>query len=121
MRPELRSLYARHLLLPEISEEGQDALCSSVLGGLEGDPRAAAVARLYLERAGVRFEDEGAPLGRVPDAGDVESLAGRPELVEAAAFLAGAVAAVEHIKAVVGAGDTALQAELSLTGPRDPA
>jgi hypothetical protein len=107
------------LLLAEIGEEGQDALCESSLAGLRGDARATEVAQLYLERAGVRFiEASRGEEARAADADAVTALAGRPELREAAAFLAGALAALEQIKAVVRAGVASpAELEVSLTGP----
>lgn len=112
-----RTLYARHLLLPEIGKGGQAALCASVVHAAEGaDPRAALVARDYLERAGVRWSDgaEGLRVD-VPPPAEVERLAGADGLVEAAAAVAGAFAAVEAIKRIVGAGTAAaLPEDLSL-------
>jgi hypothetical protein len=103
--------HARQLLLAEIGERGQARLCATRVQLAAGaDPRAAAVARDYLERAGVQVID--APVGHSHAAGEdaralttavadctaVRALAGHPELDEAAAALAGAFAAVEAIK-----------------------
>lgn len=102
--------YARHVALPEIGAAGQTRIEAATLD-VRAAPRALETARLYLERAGARVSPEGAPL----EAPEVR--AGRPELEEAAAFLAGALAAVEAIKRVTGAGEPAL-VQVVLTGPQ---
>jgi hypothetical protein len=111
------------------------------MGG--GDTRAAAVARDYLERAGLQLPDTTLPRSAgvmptidaheataqgdleqphelavaVADSTALQALAGRPELEEAAAALAGAFAAVEAIKSALGlARPATLPAELSLHG-----
>lgn len=99
-----RRRYARHLLLAEVGERGQ-ALLSARAVSVAGDARAAEVASLYLGRAGVTVQADAAD---VVDAGApevVRAFAGRPELEQAAAFVAGAFAAVESIKRILGAGD----------------
>jgi hypothetical protein len=117
-----RQRYARHLLLSEIGETGQARLCAArVRVRVTSDPRAVAVARDYLERAGLEVLDAGdAGAGLdvpVPDAQAVRVLAGGEALEEAGAALAGAFAAVEAIKAVLGVGVYAeLPSALSL-GP----
>jgi hypothetical protein len=103
--------HARQLLLAEIGERGQERLCATRVQLAAGaDPRAAAVARDYLERAGVQVmdppaaaaqttgDDASAPTLAVVDSAGVRALAGHPDLDEAAAALAGAFAAVEAIK-----------------------
>ena len=120
MTPAQRQLYARQLLLAEIGEQGQARLCAAQVELTAGDARALAVARDYLERAGLRVNDTSStePLSLqvplpAPDA--VRALAGRPEFEDAAAMLAGAFAAVETIKAALGIGDArALPAGLTL-------
>ncbi len=104
--PTARALYSRHLLLPEIGELGQERLCvAGARASASAEPRAVAAARDYLERAGVAWGDEaGAADCAVPDAGAVARAAGRADLEEAAALLLGALAAVETIKSVTGAG-----------------
>lgn len=98
-----RARYARHLLLPEIGELGQARLLACQVR-VTGDAGTRAVARSYLERAGVQV-DEGAQSARhVPETACIEALAGAPFLLEAARALAGAFAAVETIKSVVGIG-----------------
>lgn len=114
-----RIRYARHLLLPEIGEEGQlRLLATHVRVPGEADAGAAEVAREYLVRAGVRVETEveagaspspadgGArtPLS-LPRAHDLLALAGAPELIEAARALSGALAAVESIKSALALGE----------------
>lgn len=113
-----RVRHARHLLLAEIGEQGQAALCATQLRPAVGaDPRAAEVAADYLARAGVTVAPGAATLP-VPSAAEVAALAGDPALLEAAAALAGAFAAVEAIKATTGAGQpAALPPELRLTRP----
>lgn len=105
-----RSRYARHLLVVELGEQGQARLCEAELGVAPGaDAAAAAVATDYLVRAGVRTSaDAGVACVQLPSASRVDALAGRPELREAAAALAGALAAVEAIKQLTGAGSPAL-------------
>jgi hypothetical protein len=57
----------------------------------------------------------------LPSTAAVARLAGEPYLQQAAAALAGAFAAVETLKSLVGVGDTgSLQPELSLVDPEDP-
>jgi hypothetical protein len=99
---EDRVRYARHLLLAEIGEQGQEHLrdCPAVLEPA-ADEAAAAHAVDYLRRAGVRLADaptSGSVLVRVPPAGD-------SEFPEADALIRGAFAAVETIKSVIGTGN----------------
>lgn len=99
-----RARYARHLLLPEIGELGQARLLASSFR-VAGEPGARAVAGSYLERAGVSVQEQaGATVSVLEDQGRLEALAGAPYLLEAARALAGAFAAVETIKSVVGIG-----------------
>jgi hypothetical protein len=115
-----RARYARHLLLPELAEPGQERLLAArVRFDASADSEAAAVAEAYLLRAGVAVEaDANAPDGLRVDIGDAArcaALAGRVELLEAARALAGAFAAVEAIKALAGFGSAgSLSPELSL-------
>lgn len=106
--------YARHVMLEEIGAAGQARLEAAPIA-LSGVPAAVATATTYLERAGVPL----AASGRRVDVPDVR--AGRPELEPAAAFVAGAWAAVEVIKAGVGAGSPARASCIELTGPKDDA
>jgi hypothetical protein len=120
-----RQRYARHLLLSEIGEAGQARLSAAqVRVRAASDPRAQAVARDYLERAGLTVLDAGPGAELevpVPDAQAVRAVAGSEALEEAAATLAGAFAAVEAIKAVLGVGvHAALPAGLSLAKERAP-
>ncbi len=122
--------HARQLLLAEIGERGQERLCATRvrLSG-DGDLRAAAVARDYLERAGLQLRDGREASARgdrealrevsvdIADSGALRALAGRPELEEAAAALAGAFAAVEAIKGALDLAHPAmLPAGVSLHG-----
>jgi hypothetical protein len=113
--------YARHLLLAEIGTAGQARLCAArvrIAGA--ADARATRTACDYLERAGLSIAagaGEQVEAVAVADANAVRALAGCVELEEAAAALAGAFAAVETIKAVLGAGVSAqLPAALTLAG-----
>lgn len=111
-----RRRFERHLLLAEIGEAGQARLCAARARLAPGaDSRAAAVARDYLERAGVAVIEAQAARAQadaeaialaLPDAAVLRSLAGRPELDEAAASLAGALAAVDAIKTALGIGSS---------------
>jgi len=67
------------------------------------DARAYAVAAEYLERAGCSYDPHGQEV-RVADCSAVVRLAGSSELHEPAAWVAGAFAAVEHIKEALGIG-----------------
>ena len=99
--------YARHLLLPEIGQTGQERLLQSAVAfPSSGDARALEVARDYLQRAGIAVRVGGEPAA-LPDATMCRALASRAELEEAAAALAGAFHAVEAIKRVLGLGEAA--------------
>jgi hypothetical protein len=108
LSPQQRALYARHLLLPEIGLPGQERLlAASVSWPAAGDVVAGAVARTYAQRAGLceaENSDFEAPLAT---AEEVAALAGRPELMQAAGALAGAVAAVESLKRALSLGAAA--------------
>ena len=121
MTPSQRQLYARHLLLAEVGEAGQERLCAAQARlAADADARAVTVAREYLLRAGVHVHEASAAVPDalpvlLPSAAAVRALAGRPELEQAAAALAGAFAAVETIKAALGIGEArALPAALTL-------
>jgi hypothetical protein len=106
--------FARHTMLAEIGARGQTLLEASRVE-LSGDPRACAAARLYLERAGVGIG--GAEVLDLPDEAAVARLAGAADLEIAAAFLAGAFAAVEHVKRTVSVGAHArLPEDVALSG-----
>jgi len=119
LSPAERRLYARQLLLREIGDTGQRALRAARAElGAGADPAAAQVALDYLTRAGVAADaaTAGACVD-VADASSVAALAGAPSLRVAASALAGAFAAVEAIKMLVGAGQPAtLPRELRLGG-----
>jgi hypothetical protein len=112
---EQKRLYVRHALLAEIGEAGQERLCRTHAAFPPGAAsRAAEVAREYLTRAGVlagggsdAADSAIAITVAVADASAVERVAGGALLADAAATLAGAFAAVEALKAVVGAGTPA--------------
>lgn len=89
---EDRVRYARQISLPEIGEAGQLRLAQARIESRH------PVAAMYLERAGV---------GVVAAAGAGSSMhvePGEPALSEAAAFLSGALSAVEAIKDALGVG-----------------
>ncbi|MFI5307838.1 MAG: hypothetical protein ACHQ53_10820 [Polyangiales bacterium] len=125
LKPAQKQRYARHLLLPEIGADGQARLCAaSVRFPGSADVRASDVARVYLERAGIDVrpaDAENATLARaVPATREVQAIAGAPDLVEAAAALCGALAAVEVIKAELGIGRAAGLPAVVLSGEPSP-
>jgi hypothetical protein len=127
-----RARFARHLLLAQLGEAGQERLLAAhVLANGDADPGALAVARRYLTRAGVQVADaslrsraggrastleaseqarvsasaprEGAPSPlHVATTNDVARMAGHPALREAARALAGALAAVNTLQSLLG-------------------
>ena len=102
-------LYARQVILREIGPAGQASLCESRVAITASDaaaqPRAALVARDYLQRAGLQVAegDAGLPVafGAAPQV--------EPALQACAAWLSGAWAAVETIKRVAGVGTPATE------------
>jgi hypothetical protein len=89
---EARARYARQISLPEIGEQGQLRLSQTRV------QCESAVTAMYLERAGVEVASG-------PGTGPVFDVqAGDPALAEAAAFLSGALGAVEAIKTALGIG-----------------
>ncbi len=93
--------FARQISLAEIGTTGQAKIQASAVRAGRGDARALEVALDYLERAGAPLCESGRPLD-VAETAVIEALAGRPELVEAAAFLAGSLAATERLAEAVG-------------------
>lgn len=106
LAPTDKQRFARHLLLAQIGEAGQLRLCAAaVRDSVDADPRAASVAHRYLERAGLRVGTHAdGDVIAVPSTEAIRALAGSAELEGAAAALAGAFAAVETIKTVLGIG-----------------
>jgi hypothetical protein len=105
-----RTRYARHLLLTQLGEAGQERLLAAqVVANGDADAGALAVARRYLTRAGVQVCDDGAssPL-RVATAEQVATMAGHPSLRAAARALAGALSAVNTIQSLIGVGGVTL-------------
>jgi hypothetical protein len=105
-----KALYARQIVLSEVGLEGQERLRNAAVAIARGaDPRARAVAAEYLQRAGVDLPEGGEPAWVVPVANraEVERVAADPALEECAAWLLGAYAAVEAIKAQTCAGAAA--------------
>lgn len=101
-----RTRYARHLLLPQLGEAGQERLLASTLHTLARDDAGARdVAAHYLARAGVCVRDETSedslPL-HVASRAEVDQVAGSPALREAARALVGALAAVHAIQTLAG-------------------
>jgi hypothetical protein len=105
-----RTRYARHLLLTQLGEVGQERLLAAqVVANADADAGSLAVARRYLTRAGVQVSADGAssPL-RVASSAEVATMAGHPSLHEAAQALAGALAAVNTLMTLIGAEGTTL-------------
>jgi len=100
-----RTRYARHLLLPELAEPGQARLVAARVRFHDAaEAGAREVAESYLARAGVQEDaGQGAEVDVVDDV-QLAQLAGRPELIEAARAVSGALSAVEAIKALAGIG-----------------
>jgi hypothetical protein len=128
--------FARHLLLPEIGLEGQVRLCEGQAAWADA-PRGLAreVAAVYLECSGVNVLETSAlvsPQAR-PSHGAPGSCAVRqtvtlqvpsipvdqPGLEAAAQALAGAWAAVEAIKALLGEGQPASSPPALSAGAED--
>ena len=101
---EDRLRYARQLSLAEVGEHGQERLLRSRFRCDPGaDPTAQMIAVDYLKRAGLEESDSAEVLTvATPDA--VDRIADEPALREAAATVAGAFAAVEHLKQALGLG-----------------
>jgi len=105
-----KALYARQILLSELGAGGQERLTTAAIAfANDADPRARAVASEYLSRAGVGSRPDDAPAVEVPVASTatVQRTAADPALEDCAAWLLGAYAAVEAIKARAGAGTAA--------------
>ena len=112
-----RTRYARHLLLAEIGGAGQERLCAAdASANPDADPRAARWALEYLQRAGITVKPGGSRVP-LPSLAALQRLGGAGELEEATAALAGAFAAVERIKSVLGAGRPGALAEDALGDP----
>jgi len=107
--------YARQYTLAEIGTTGQARLEAARVHGGTGDARASAVALAYLARAGVGIDASGIDVD-VASSEEVRRIAGKPELVEAAAFLAGALAATDAIAKITGAPARPVSHVPSLTG-----
>ena len=88
--------YARQYTLAEIGTTGQHRLESAHVRAGAGDARASEIMIAYLERAGVAIAASGEALD-VASSDEVSRIAGRADLVEAAAFLVGALAATRAI------------------------
>lgn len=107
--------YARQYTLAEIGTTGQARLEAARVHANAGDARASAVALAYLSRAGVAIDPAGIAVD-VASQDEIVRIAGRPELVEAAAFLAGALAATETIAKITGARARPISHVPALTG-----
>ena len=108
--------YARQVSLAEIGTTGQARLESASVRAGSGDARACEVALSYLERAGVKLDAASGDGIDVRTEGEIAQIAGRKELVEAAAFLAGALAATDRIARIATAGVRAVTHVPSLAG-----
>ena len=64
--------FARQRLVPEVGDTGQARLCAATFDLGELGPEAAAIAQLYLERAGLT-EAEGAALPSGADQSPAEA------------------------------------------------
>lgn len=107
MTPEDRARFARHLSLPEIGAAGQAKLSSARVRVAPGtDPRVAKWALDHAGRVGALASESGHPITEAT-AGAVRDLAGRPELEDTAAFLLGALAALELVRTTTLEGDVA--------------
>ncbi|MDB4972443.1 MAG: hypothetical protein JWN48_784 [Myxococcaceae bacterium] len=102
-----RTRYARHLLLSQLGEAGQERLlAAAVHARADADPGALAVARCYLERAGVQVASRESLLEKgtssaeldLGSSADVTRIAGSSALEEATRALLGALAAVRAIQ-----------------------
>ncbi len=112
--PRLR--YVRQYVLAEIGTDGQRRIEVAEVRAGDGDPRALEVALSYLSRAGMkRNDDDGARIDVVASE-EVARIAGRTELREAAAFLAGALAATAELARVVGVRAPPIARVPALTG-----
>ena len=111
-----KALYARQILLPELGLEGQARLVrTAVRLDSGGDARAAAVACEYLQRAGLPVREDASVVLAAVSSSEIAARAGEAEFEECAAWLLGALTAVEAIKTSLGAGaPVALDAEFSL-------
>jgi hypothetical protein len=108
-----KAKYARQILLTELGAAGQERLgATRVQLVSDADPRAAEVARAYLERAGVGAHaqgvDQAASVVAIASTGRIAQVAGDPALEDCAAWLLGALAAVEAIKSASGVGTPAV-------------
>lgn len=132
LTPQERGRYARHLLLSEIGLSGQERLVRARYRVTpSAPPLAAAFARTYLDRAGLREEESGATEAAASNAEEaslalelpsedvVRDIAGRPELEPAASALLGALYAVEAVKRALDLGAPMPLAELLPVPPRD--
>ena len=113
-----RTRYARHLLLAQLGEAGQERLLAArVRANGDADPGALAVTRCYLERAGLTFaEPDDAPARdgaaaapvHVATSAEIDAMAGLPALHEAARALSGALSAVGTLLSVLGLSGSTL-------------
>jgi hypothetical protein len=103
-----RTRFARHLLLTQLGEAGQERLLEArLVAPAEADPGALEVAHAYLTRAGAEVlvaGADGASALSLPTTAQVERVAGSAALLEAARALLGALAAVDAIKRVASLG-----------------
>lgn len=103
--------FARQVLVAEIGEAGQRRIGESSIRA-SGDARASEIANEYLVRAGARI---GSGREVVIEPREVGRIAGREDLREAAAFLAGSLAAAAALLEVAGASGKPAPAAPCLT------
>ncbi len=111
--------YLRQILLNEVGAEGQARLGRAALQLVGANAAARDVAQDYLERAGVGAVTQAEAMSSREPSGvaTVPELDAPAHLAPAADLLAGAFAAVEGLKQVLGVGQpAALSASILLFG-----
>lgn len=122
MTPEQRRAFARHLSLAEIGEPGQERLLGTRVRAASGtDARVARWAEEYVTRAGARWDVRTAEPVVSASSAEVRATAGREALEEAAAFLLGALGALEHVRRTVLPPGARPLVPFALATEREPA
>ena len=121
-----RARYARHLLLSQLGEAGQERLLAAELHApTDADRGALEVARTYLTRAGaavsveLALDDAVGPMLDVPSSAALAQIAGSFELLPAARALCGALSAVQAIKRVTGLTESHSQSQIFAISSED--
>lgn len=121
MTPEERRLFARQVSVLEIGVAGQERILGSRVRAAEGaDARVARSALDHATRAGALLDAEAEPIASATQS-DVERIAGRPELEDAAAFFLGALGALEHVRRTVLGADVPPLLPITLATAPPPA